>query len=98
MQNFTTPSLFVYDINRTAQTSTNGTYLNGEKIGKFRKKMLENGASIEFLRKAKNHEDNISYRYINIREEQKEHEEGGPQSKYNLLEVLGTCVFTALLQ
>jgi len=61
-------------------------------MGKGKKKMLENGASIELLRKGKNHSDNITYRYSNMLEEKKETEEGGPQAKYNMLEVLGTYV------
>jgi len=73
--------------------STNGTFLNGEQIGKGKKLLLQSGVKVGLLVKGKNNVENIEYIYNDTHEEQKELEEGGPQKNYDVREILGTGNF-----
>jgi len=77
--------------------STNGTYVNSDIIGKGNKKMLQNGSTVELLRNTKSKEMSIAWIFQDCRaDEEEEHEEGGPHTKYHLREVLGTGNFATV--
>ncbi|KAM9958326.1 hypothetical protein ACTFIW_001188 [Dictyostelium discoideum] len=75
-------------------TSTNGTFINNEVIGKGSKILIENGCEISVI--PKKGSEKISFIYQDCFEEQKEMEQGGPQQKYDLREVLGTGNFASV--
>eukprot|EP01122_Echinamoeba_exundans_P006078 TRINITY_DN163_c0_g2_i2.p1 TRINITY_DN163_c0_g2~~TRINITY_DN163_c0_g2_i2.p1 ORF type:complete len:418 (-),score=101.27 TRINITY_DN163_c0_g2_i2:62-1273(-) len=78
-------------------SSTNGTFLNGELIGKGKKVLLPSHCTISFLNKGKAHADNIEFMFNDVQEQNREIEEGGPQAKYELRQVLGTGNFATVV-
>ncbi|EGG15187.1 protein kinase 1 [Cavenderia fasciculata] len=75
-------------------TSTNGTYVNNELIGKGSKILINNGCEIAII--PKRGPERISYIYNDCNEEQKEIEQGGPQLNYHMKEVLGSGNFATV--
>jgi serine/threonine-protein kinase Chk2 len=76
-------------------TSTNGTFLNNDVIGKGKKKLLESGSTVHLLKATKT-TDPIGFIFQDNREDQHESEEGGPQKDYDVREVLGTGNFATV--
>ncbi|EGC31005.1 hypothetical protein DICPUDRAFT_157188 [Dictyostelium purpureum] len=74
--------------------STNGTYINNEVIGKGSKILIESGCEISVI--PRKGTEKISFIYQDCFEEQREIEQGGPQKKYNLRDVLGTGNFASV--
>ncbi|KAF2074480.1 hypothetical protein CYY_004225 [Polysphondylium violaceum] len=75
-------------------TSTNGTYINNEVIGKGAKILIENGCEIAII--PKKGIEKISFIYQDCFEENKEIDQGGPQQTYDMREVLGTGNFATV--
>jgi len=75
-------------------TSTNGTYINNEVIGKGAKILIENGCEIAII--PKKGSEKISFIYQDCFEENKEIDQGGPQQAYDMREVLGTGNFATV--
>eukprot|EP01132_Coremiostelium_polycephalum_P006625 gene6625-8197_t len=75
-------------------TSTNGTFINNEVIGKGSQILIQNGCEISI--NPKKGSEKISFIYQDCNEEKKEVEEGGPQEKYDLREILGTGNFASV--
>jgi len=74
--------------------STNGTYINHEVIGKGAKKLLQNGATVDFLFRGKGKEPNISFIFQDCKkEEEEQHEAGGPHQFYHIMHFLGSGTF-----
>ncbi|EFA83771.1 protein kinase 1 [Heterostelium album PN500] len=75
-------------------TSTNGTFINKELIGKGSKILVSNGCEISII--PKQGPERISYIYQDCSEEKAEIDQGGPQPYYDLREVLGTGNFATV--
>eukprot|EP01112_Ceratiomyxa_fruticulosa_P014128 TRINITY_DN4022_c0_g2_i1.p1 TRINITY_DN4022_c0_g2~~TRINITY_DN4022_c0_g2_i1.p1 ORF type:complete len:433 (-),score=61.73 TRINITY_DN4022_c0_g2_i1:41-1339(-) len=72
--------------------STNGTYVNGIKLGKNNRMLLTNRTEITLFLAKKPGQTKIAYLYQDINED-KDAEDGGPHKKYDLRETLGTGAF-----
>jgi len=83
------PIVFIEDI------STNGTYVDGEKIGKGNKLLLHNGAEISLLNTKNKNSEILAYIFQITSEESKE-EKGGPQKMYDIRDTLGTGNFATV--
>jgi len=77
--------------------SSNGTWLNGDKIGKNHSLLLTNGAEITLIQKT-DHTTPLTYIYqeVNKADQKKEVEEGGPETKYDVRETLGSGNFAVV--
>eukprot|EP01133_Synstelium_polycarpum_P016778 gene16778-19951_t len=75
-------------------TSTNGTFVNNELIGKGSKILINNGCEISII--PKKGTERISYIYQDCVEERNEIEQGGPQPFYDLREVIGSGNFATV--
>jgi len=77
--------------------STNGTYVDNEKIGKGKKKLLHNGNMVHLLKAKGQDVGNISFVFHNCcKEEAEMQEEGSPFQKYQIRHVLGTGNFAVV--
>eukprot|EP01113_Clastostelium_recurvatum_P019686 TRINITY_DN2323_c1_g2_i2.p1 TRINITY_DN2323_c1_g2~~TRINITY_DN2323_c1_g2_i2.p1 ORF type:complete len:544 (+),score=139.32 TRINITY_DN2323_c1_g2_i2:49-1632(+) len=74
--------------------STNGTFINGELLGRGKKLLLQNGVDVALT--PKKHPEKIAYIYQDCKEEEREELEGGPQRTYDLRDVLGTGNFATV--
>ncbi len=72
--------------------STNGTFVNGKKIGKGRQIALAAGQEFMLIRTP---QEKISYLFFLADDKTKE-EEGGPEQFYNITETLGTGAFATV--
>ncbi|KYR01465.1 protein kinase 1 [Tieghemostelium lacteum] len=88
------PTVKLSNIVFVDDTSTNGTFVNGELIGKGSKILIQNGFEISVI--PKQGSEKISYIFYDCFEEKKEVDQGGPQSNYDLREVLGTGNFATV--
>ncbi|KAH3757073.1 protein kinase 1 [Pelomyxa schiedti] len=68
--------------------SSNGTWLQGTKIGKGNKRLLSNGAAFSLVK------DQIVYLFSDLQSECVD--PGGPQTKYEISEILGTGNFAVV--
>eukprot|EP01102_Stenamoeba_stenopodia_P019877 TRINITY_DN7598_c0_g1_i1.p1 TRINITY_DN7598_c0_g1~~TRINITY_DN7598_c0_g1_i1.p1 ORF type:complete len:522 (+),score=113.56 TRINITY_DN7598_c0_g1_i1:345-1910(+) len=75
--------------------STNGTFVNGEKLGKNNKILMTNGTEVMVCAKRAGNEK-IAFIYQHLFEEKIETEEGGPQKKYDLRDTLGSGAFATV--
>lgn len=84
--------------------STNGTFVNGERIGKGNKKLLEPKTAFDLLWKGKGDgtitsgktflpraDNNISFIFIDLLKSD-DADQDGPKKFYYISKVLGTCV------
>jgi len=63
-------------------------------IGKGAKKLLQNGATVDFLFRGKGKEPNISFIFQDCKkEEEEQHEAGGPHQFYHIMHFLGSGTF-----
>eukprot|EP00727_Mastigamoeba_balamuthi_P012725 m51a1_g8075 FHA domain-containing protein (528) ;mRNA; r:186748-188806 len=77
-------------------SSTNGTFLNGERLKRDVQKIIDHGSDVSMLDPKRQGVDNILFTFIDVAAEQAESEEGGPQSLYDFQQVLGTGNFAVV--
>jgi serine/threonine-protein kinase Chk2 len=75
--------------------STNGTFMNGERLHKNVQSLIENGTDVSVLNPKKSVEY-ITFTFLDLLQEQREIAEGGPQQRYEIQQVLGTGQFAAV--
>eukprot|EP01114_Cavostelium_apophysatum_P013992 TRINITY_DN3508_c0_g1_i1.p1 TRINITY_DN3508_c0_g1~~TRINITY_DN3508_c0_g1_i1.p1 ORF type:complete len:541 (+),score=161.53 TRINITY_DN3508_c0_g1_i1:317-1939(+) len=81
--------VFVQDL------SSNGTFLNGEKLGTGKTQTLRNGAEITFALRRSDAEPGISY-IFNLCGDKKEKADKSVEDKYDIRETLGTGNFASV--
>ncbi|EFA78669.1 putative protein serine/threonine kinase [Heterostelium album PN500] len=79
---------FLYD------KSTNGTYVDGMKVGKGNRFLLSSGQEIGLVLSKKQGQEKIAFIYQTC--EKEDDEEGGPQKKYHIGETLGAGNFATV--
>jgi pSer/pThr/pTyr-binding forkhead associated (FHA) protein len=70
--------------------STNGTFVNNDKLGKGNKCLVSNGMEVMICPKKVGVQDKIAFIYQHLYEEEVEAEEGGPQKRYEMRDTLGS--------
>lgn len=76
--------------------STNGTFVNNDKLGKGNRCLVSNGMEVMICPKKAGVQDKIAFIYQHLYEEEVEIEEGGPQKKYELRDTLGSGAFATV--
>jgi len=76
--------------------SSNGTWLNGNRVGKGNRMVIRNGDEVTLLPKRDDNSSFISFIYQDYDCSKKEEEEGGPDATYEVRDTLGTGNFASV--
>uniref|UniRef100_A0A6B2L4C0 non-specific serine/threonine protein kinase n=1 Tax=Arcella intermedia TaxID=1963864 RepID=A0A6B2L4C0_9EUKA len=77
-------------------SSTNGTHVDNEKLGKGKRKLLTNGSVVTLLKSKKEKDISFVYNDFHKEEQVNSEEEGGPFAKYHIKQVLGNGTFAVV--